>query len=131
MRGREQMQGKRKLAVSNRRMLRQAEQLLHADVQGGSTGRLVVDGMTIARRRLEVRRGLLLQAPFQAPWQQRLQRRAEVIRSDLRQLRLASEEWSEPFGGRRSERRIGQVRPYVLRRAQEINTVAELELCLA
>src|SRR5262245_27672194 len=126
LRGREQMQGERQLAVEDRRMLRHAEQLLHADVQGGSARRLVVDGMTIARRRLEVRRGLLLQAPFQVPWQQRLQRGAEVIRSDLRQLRLAGEEWSEPFGGRLSERRIGQVRPFVLgRRAQETNAVAE------
>src|SRR4029453_18657296 len=107
------MQGEPYLLLSNRRMLPQAEQLLHADVQGGSTRRLVVDGMAIARRRLEVRRGFLLQAPLQVPWQQRRQRRAEVIRSDLRQLGLASEEWSEPSGGRLSERCIDQVRPFV------------------
>src|SRR6516225_331217 len=69
MRRREQMQGERQLAVGDRWMLGEPEQLLHADVQGGCTRRVVVDGMTVARGRLEMRRSLILQALLQVPWQ--------------------------------------------------------------
>ena len=49
------MQPKRQPAVRNRRMLRHTKQLLHADVQGGPR-RLVVDSVSIAGGRLEMRR---------------------------------------------------------------------------
>src|SRR5262249_26109705 len=60
VRRREQMESERQLAVADRWMSRQAKQLLHPDVQGRSTRRRVVDGVTVARRRLQVRRSLLL-----------------------------------------------------------------------
>src|SRR5262245_14767983 len=61
-RRRKQMQGEPLLAVGDGWMLRQSKQLLHADVQGGCARRLVIDGVTIARRRLEMRRSLVIQA---------------------------------------------------------------------
>ena len=79
----EQIQCERQLTVSDRRMLRQPKQLLHADVQGGCASRLVIDGVTIPRGRLEMRRSLFLQGPLQIPWQQGVERGAEVIGVDL------------------------------------------------
>ena len=132
VRRREQIQCERQLTVSDRRMLRQPKQLLHADLQGGCASRLVIDGMTIPRGRLEMRRSLFLQASFQIPWQQGVERGAEVIGADLGELRLTSEERGEPLRGRLGKRLIGQVRPFVLSvRAQETDPVAELDLRLA
>ena len=108
------MQGERQPAVGDRWMLRQPEQLLHADVQGGCACCLVVDRVTIAGGRLEMRRRLLLQAPLQLPWQQRIERRAEIIGADLGHLRLAGEKRGKPFRDRVGECRIRQVRPFGL-----------------
>src|SRR5262249_25025055 len=94
--------------------------------------RLVIDGVTNARGRLEMRRSLFVQAPLQVPWQQRIERRAEVIGADLGELRLTSEERGKPLRGRLGKRLIGQVRPFVLSgHAQETDSVAELDLRLA
>ena len=60
-------------------MLRQPEQLLHADVQRRRAGRLIVDGVAIARRCLEVRRSLSLEPTLQIPRQQRIERGAQFI----------------------------------------------------
>src|SRR5262249_34253510 len=131
-RRRKQMQGEPLLAVGDGWMLRQSKQLLHADMQGGCARRLVIDGVTIARRRLEMRRSLVIQAPLQVPWQQSIERRTKVIGADLGKLRLVGEEGSKPLRDRLSECRIGQVRPFVLSGAvQETNAVAELDLRLA
>src|SRR5258706_15969460 len=79
-----------------------------------------------------MRRSLFLQAPLQVPWQQRIERRAEVIGADLGELRLTGEERGKPLRGRLGKRLIGQVRPFFLSGpAQETGPVAELDLRLA
>src|SRR5262245_14037843 len=103
------MERERQLAISDRGVLRQAKQLLHADVQCGRTSRLIVDGVTIARWRLEVRWCLLFQASFRAPWKQRVESRAEIIGPDFGQPCPANQEWSEPLGRRLGERLVGQI----------------------
>src|SRR5579883_3630205 len=113
-------------------MLRKPKQLLGADVQGGSTFRPVINGVTAACGRLEMRRSFFLQALLQIPWQQRAERHLKVIGTDLGELRFTSEERSKPLRGRLGQRLIGQVRPFVHSgRAQESSPVAELDLRLA
>ena len=68
-------------------MVPQPKQLLHADVERRCARRLVIDGVTIACGRLEMRRSLFLQAPLQGPWQERIKRGAEIIGADLGELR--------------------------------------------
>ena len=132
VRRREQIQCERQLAFGDRRVLRQAKQLLHADVQGGCAFGLVIDGVAIPRGRLEMRRGLFVQAPFQIPWQQSIERGADIIGADLGELRLTSQERGKPFRGRLGKHFKGHVRPFVLSgRAQEADPVTELNLRLA
>ena len=83
MRRREQIQCERQLAARDGRMPRQPKQLLHADVQGGCVLRLVIDGVTIAGGRLEMRRSLFLQAALQGPGQQRIECSTEGLGADL------------------------------------------------
>ena len=132
VRRREQMKCERQLAACDRRMARQAKQLLHADVEGRRPRRLVVDGVTIARGRLEMRRSLFLQAPLQGPWQQGFERRVKVTAADLGEFRLIREVWGKPLRGRPGKRLVGEIWPLVLtRRAQETDPMAELDLRFA
>src|SRR5690349_7979022 len=61
LRRRKQMERERQLAIADRWMLREPKQLLHPDAQGWCTHRRIVNGVTVAGWRLEVRRSLLLQ----------------------------------------------------------------------
>ena len=120
------------LAARDQRMVREPKQLLHADVERRCARCLVIDGVTISRGRLEMRRSLFLQAPLRGPGQQRIERRPQVIGADLGELRLAVKVWGKPLSSRPGKRLIGQVRPFVLSgRAQETDPLAELDLRLA
>ncbi len=77
------MERERQLAARDGRMPRQPEQLLHANVESGRARRLVVDGVTIARGRLEMRGRLFLQALLQVPRQQRIEGRAQGLGADF------------------------------------------------
>ncbi len=82
------MQSQRQPALGDGRVLGQPEQLLDADVQRRRAGGLVVDGVAVARGRLEVRRRFLLQPSLQVPGQQRVERGPKVIGAHLRDFRL-------------------------------------------
>ena len=57
----------------------QPEQLLHPDGEHRSVLRLVVDGVAIAGRRLEMRRALGVEPPGEVPGQQRRERAAKIV----------------------------------------------------
>ena len=73
------MQRERQPAASDGRMLRQPEQLLHADVQRGCARAVVADGMAIAGRGLEMGRRLRIEPLSERPADERVERGLKTI----------------------------------------------------
>ena len=93
-------------------MLAEPEQLLHPQRDRRPALGLVIDRRLRSRRRLEMGRRFVVEAPRQVPGQHRVERVCEIVGADLVELRLADEERREPAGiGGEAPRPTGPATP--------------------